>query len=103
MKNFTHYTPNTVFEFGQYKGMNLEQIAKENASYILWCTTNIEKFLISRQPLNISYDYYAQSNFSRTPKAHPQLLCAVCTLARLNALRRHVLTTCLVYKNLNNP
>jgi Holliday junction resolvasome RuvABC endonuclease subunit len=45
MKNFTHYTPNTVFEFGQYKGMTLEQIAKENASYILWCTTNIKKIL----------------------------------------------------------
>jgi hypothetical protein len=77
---------NTVFEFGQYKGMTLDQIAQENASYILWCTRNIKKKLISRQPLNISYDYYAQSNFSRTPKAHLQLLCAVCTLARLNAL-----------------
>jgi hypothetical protein len=43
MKNSTHYTPNTVFEFGQYKGMTLEQIAKENASYILWCRINIEK------------------------------------------------------------
>jgi hypothetical protein len=94
---------NTVFEFGQYKSMTLEQIAQENASYILWCTTNIKKILIPRQPLNISYDYYAQSNFSRTPKAHLQLLCAVCTLAHLNALRRHVLTACLVYKNLNNP
>jgi hypothetical protein len=43
MKNFTHYTPNTVFEFGQYKSMTLEQIAQENASYILWWTTNIKK------------------------------------------------------------
>jgi hypothetical protein len=103
MKNFTHYTPNTVFEFGQYKSMTLDQIAQENASYILWCTRNIKKKFLSRQPLNISYDYYAQSNFSRTPKAHLLLPCAVCTLARLNALRRHVLTTCLVYKNLNNP
>lgn len=34
---------NTVFEFGQYKGMTLDQIAQENASYILWCTRNIKK------------------------------------------------------------
>jgi hypothetical protein len=103
MKNFTHYTPNTVFEFGQYKSMTLEQIVQENALYILWCTTNIEKFLISRQPLNISYDYYAQSNFSRRPEARLLLLCTVCTLARFNALRRHILNAGLVTKNLRNP
>jgi hypothetical protein len=27
MKNYTHYTPNTVFEFGKYKGMTSYQIA----------------------------------------------------------------------------
>lgn len=89
MKNFTHYTPNTVFEYGQYKGMTLEQIAKENASYILWCTIHIEEFLISRQLLEFYSDKYGTISFFEDPDGTREFAC--CNNAYLLTNQAYVL------------
>ncbi len=51
MKNWNIFTAETTFDFGRYKGKTLEEVAQTNASYILWCARNIEKFLISIEDL----------------------------------------------------
>ena len=46
MKHWTIFTENTIFNFGKHKGLTLEEVAKIDARYILWCVREIEKFLI---------------------------------------------------------
>jgi hypothetical protein len=47
MKNWTIFTSDSIFSFGKHEGFTLEQVAKENSQYILWCVLNIPKFLIT--------------------------------------------------------
>jgi hypothetical protein len=51
MKDWTIFTTETVFNFGRNKGQTLEEVAKSDAQYILWCVRNIDKFLISKEDL----------------------------------------------------
>lgn len=51
MKHWTIFTEETTFNFGKHAGKKLEEVAQFNASYILWCTRNIDKFLISIEDL----------------------------------------------------
>jgi len=51
MKNWNIFTAETTFDFGRNKGKTLEQVAQSDAPYILWCASNIEKFLISIEDL----------------------------------------------------
>jgi hypothetical protein len=46
MKNWTIFKSDSIFAFGKHEGSTLEQVAKENSQYILWCVLNIPKFLI---------------------------------------------------------
>lgn len=51
MNNWTIFTAETIFNFGQYQGKSLDQVAQMDAPYIFWCVGNIEKFLISEEDL----------------------------------------------------
>lgn len=46
MKNWTIYKAETLFTFGKHHGETLEQVARTNAPYILWCVKNIPEFLL---------------------------------------------------------
>lgn len=37
----------TIFFFGKYKGMNVDQVLKVDCKYLRWCLTEIENFIIS--------------------------------------------------------
>lgn len=54
MKNWTIFTEETIFNFGKHKGLTLEEVAKIDARYILWCVLEIDKFLIEKD-LFVSY------------------------------------------------
>ena len=49
MKNWTIFTPDSIFNFGRNKGKSLEEVAEFDAPYIYWCALNIDKFLISEK------------------------------------------------------
>lgn len=49
MKNWTIFTPDSIFNFGRNKGKSLEEVAECDAPYIYWCALNIDKFLISEE------------------------------------------------------
>jgi hypothetical protein len=51
MKNWTIFSFDTTFNFGKYQGNTINQVAKFDFRYILWCIKNIEKFLITEEDL----------------------------------------------------
>ena len=51
MKNWTIFTPDSIFNFVRNKGKSLEEVAECDAPYIYWCVLNIDKFLISQEDL----------------------------------------------------
>jgi hypothetical protein len=65
MENWTIYTAETVFNFGRNRGKTLEEVAKCDAQYILWCVRNIDKFLISKEDL-VEYKNKYPINFPLT-------------------------------------
>ncbi len=54
MKHWTIFTENTIFNFGKHKGETLEEVAKKDARYIIWCMKKIDMFLIEKD-LFVSY------------------------------------------------
>jgi hypothetical protein len=46
MKNWQIYTQIDKINFGKYKGHTLDEIARIEAPYILWCIRNIPEFLV---------------------------------------------------------
>ena len=58
MKHWTIFTENTIFNFGKHKGETLEEVAKKDARYILWCVRKIDKFLISIEDLTAYQNKY---------------------------------------------
>jgi len=51
MKNWQIYTLIDKINFGKYKGHTLDEIARIEAPYILWCIRNIPEFLIDKNLL----------------------------------------------------
>lgn len=70
---FTLYTPSTVLQFGKYKGMTLDQIAQQHASYVLWCTRNLNNFINKRQLLETYSDKYGTISFFEDPDGTREL------------------------------
>ncbi len=52
------FTENTIFDFGIHKGKTLDEVAKIDSPYILWCFRNIDKFYISLYNLIIYQKKY---------------------------------------------
>ena len=40
-------TSTYVFSFGQYKGMDYEDVKLDDPAYILWCIDNMDWFIVS--------------------------------------------------------
>ena len=51
MKNWQVFSSIDKINFGKYKGHTLDEIARIEAPYILWCVRNIDKFLIDKNLL----------------------------------------------------
>ena len=51
MKNWQIYTLIDKINFGKYKGYTLDEIARIEAPYILWCIRNIPEFLVDKNLL----------------------------------------------------
>ena len=65
MKN---YELDSVFSFGMYKGMSLQDILIENPSYIQWCILNLDHFHVEEevfdefQNINPNFKFSEEAN-----------------------------------------
>jgi hypothetical protein len=55
------FKPDTVFDFGKYKGRTVDEVARINAPYILWCARIVDKFLMEESELLAYQRKYEQS------------------------------------------
>ena len=51
-RNVKIYKPDSLFDFGKYKGQKLIDVYKHNPSYIDWCKDNVQSFHISSEDLS---------------------------------------------------
>jgi uncharacterized protein (DUF3820 family) len=60
MKDWTIHKADTKLNFGKYRGYTIEEVAKTDAQYLLWCVENIPEFLMEEILLKEYSNKYPQ-------------------------------------------